>query len=164
MALFVSYAFNARRDLTNGRQRSLGLEVFFGQARAAAHQGEPSAREPGQPEGRWGVGGWEVHCTPLAGGESFQSVGVTSGRVSSTSNNRGIKPGQCDVVDFIYSSVFLFILVLCVFAVQFILAQHPLHQPDPGQHQSRRQQLPADLHRREHCGDDQLVHTAQRPV
>lgn len=134
MALFVSYAFNARRDLTNGSQRSLGLEVFFGQVRAAAHQAERSAREPGHPKA---AGGWGVHCTRLAGGESFQSVGVTSGRISSTSNNRGIKPGQCDVVDFIYSSVFLFILVLCVFAVQFILAQHPLHQPDPGQHQSR---------------------------
>lgn len=56
---------------------------FFGQARAVAHQREQSAREPGKPEGRGLEGGRLVHCVRRAGGESFQSVSLTSGRISS---------------------------------------------------------------------------------
>lgn len=134
--------------------------LFFGQARAVAHQGGNEA------QGNL--------ANPKAGGLKGAGWCFVFGWLEVTAFNQSVwraarsparqQPGRCDSEDFIYSSLFLFISVLCVFAVQFILAQHPLHQPDPGQHQSRRQQLPADLHRWEHRGDDQLVHTAQRPV
>lgn len=96
------------------------------------------------------------HCTRLPRGEGSESVSVISERVLNTvKSNWANAPG----------TYVLFVLgVLCVYTVKRVLAQHPLHQPDPFQHQPGRQQLSADLHRGERGGDDQLLHTAQRPV